>query len=87
MEQALVVGQGSLAIVPVEASLNQGRIEHGQTTHISEDEVLGYKDFPAEGYEFSALLRLGTTYELVDFLARAQIKAALQWRKNTRKRR
>ena len=39
------------------------------------DEVLGYKDLPAEAYEFSALLRLGTTYELVVFLARAQIKA------------
>ena len=56
--------------------MNQGRIEHGQTTHISEDEVLGYKDLPVEAYEFNALLRLGTTYELVDFLARAQIKAA-----------
>ena len=74
-EQALVVGQGNLAIVPVEASLNQGKIEHGQTTQISEDEVLGYKDLPAEAYEFSALLRLGTTYELVDFLARARIAA------------
>ena len=60
----------------MEASLNQGKIEHGQTTQISEDEVLGYKDLPAEAYEFSALLRLGTTYELVDFLARAQIAAA-----------
>ena len=58
-EQALVVGQGNLAIVPVEASLNQGKIEHGQTTQISEDEVLGYKDLPAEAYEFSALLRAG----------------------------
>ena len=75
-EQALVVGEGSLALVPVEASLNQGRIEHGQTTQISEDEVLGYRDLPAEAYEFSALLRFGTTYELVDFLARAQIQAA-----------
>ena len=74
--QALVVSESSLALVPVEASLNQGRIEHGQTTQISEDEVLGYRDLPAEAYEFSALLRFGTTYELVDFLARAQIQAA-----------
>ena len=29
-----------------------------------------------EAYEFSALLRFGTTSELVDFLARAQIQAA-----------
>ena len=26
-----------------------------------------------EAYEFSALFRLGTTYELMDFLARAQV--------------
>ena len=29
-----------------------------------------------EAYEFSALLRLGTTFELMDFLARAQVAAA-----------
>ena len=34
-----------------------------------------------EAYEFSALLHLGTTYELVDFLARAQIKAAARMTK------
>ena len=60
----------------MEASLNQGKIEHGQKMQISEDEVLGYKDLPAEAYEFSALLLLGTTFELVDFLARAQVVAA-----------
>ena len=52
------------------------RIEHGQTTQISENEVIGYKDLLVEAYEFSALLRLGTTYELMDFLARAQVIAA-----------
>ena len=46
-----------------------GKIEHGQTTQISEDEVLGYKELSVEAYEFSALLRLGTTYELMDLLA------------------
>ena len=29
-----------------------------------------------EAYEFSALLRLGITYELMDFLARTQVAAA-----------
>ena len=47
-----------------------------KTTQISEDEVLGYKDLPAEAYEFSALLRLSTTFELMDFLARAQVAVA-----------
>ena len=28
-----------------------------------------------EAYEFSALLRLGTTYELMDFLVRTQVVA------------
>ena len=69
-EQENIVSQSTLAIVPVEASLHQGKIEHGQTTQISEDEVLGYKDLPAEAYEFSVLLRLGTSFELVDYLAR-----------------
>ena len=39
-----------------------GKIEHGQTTQISEDEVLGYKDLCVEAYKFSALIQLGTTY-------------------------
>ena len=64
--------QSSLTIVPVEASVHLGKIEHGQTTQISEDEVLGYKDLPVEAYKFRALLRLGTTYELMDFVARAK---------------
>ena len=53
-----------------------GKIEYGQTTQISEDEVLGYKDLPVEAYEFGALLQLGTMYELMDFLARAQVVVA-----------
>ena len=52
------------------------KIEHGQTTQISKDEVLGYKDLPVEAYDFSALLRLGTTYELMDLLVRALVAAA-----------
>ena len=28
-----------------------GKIEHGQTTQISEDEVLDYKELPVEAYE------------------------------------
>ena len=67
--------QSSLTIVPVEESLNLGKIEHGQTTQIFEDEVLGYKDLPIKAYELSVLLRLGRTFELVDFLARAQVVA------------
>ena len=75
-ETEIIISQSNLAIVPVEAPLNQGKIEHGQTTQISEDEVLGYKDLPTEACEFSALLRLGTTFKLVDFLACAQVAVA-----------
>ena len=53
-----------------------GNVEHDQTTQISEDEVLGCKDLPVEAYEFSALLWLDTTYELMDFMARAHVAAA-----------
>ena len=63
-------------MIAIGASSHIAKIEHGQTTQISEDEVLGYKDLPTEAYEFSALLRLGTTYELMDFLTRAQVVAA-----------
>ena len=63
-------------MIPVGALSHIDKIEHGQTTQILEDEVLGYKDLPAEAYEFSALLELGTTYERMDFLARAQVVAA-----------
>ena len=66
----------STTITQVGTSSLIGKIEHGQTTQISEDEVLGYKDLPVEAYEFSALLRLGTTYELMDFIVRAQVAAA-----------
>mgnify|MGYP006982082827 CR=1 FL=1 len=58
------------------ASSLTGRIEHGQTTQISEDEVLGYKDLLVEAYEFIALLRHDTTYELIEFLARVQVSVA-----------
>ena len=75
-EQENIVSQSILDIVPIEASLHQGKIEHGQTTQISEYEVLAYEYLPAEAYEFSALLRLGTTFELMDFLVRAQVAAA-----------
>ena len=66
----------SMTTTQVGSSSLIGKIEHGQTTQISEDEVLGYKDLPVEAYEFSVLLRLGTTYELMDFLVRAQVAAA-----------
>ena len=68
-------------MILVGASSHFGKIEHGQTTQISEDEVLGYRDLPAEPYEFSVLLRLGTTYELMDFLSRAQVAAAARMAK------
>ena len=41
-KEKLVI-HSSLAIVHVEASLHLGKIEHGQTTQISEDEVLGIR--------------------------------------------
>ena len=66
----------SMATTQVGTSSLTGKIEHGQTTQILEDEVLGFKDLPMEEYKFSALLRRGTTYKLMDFLAHAQVVAA-----------
>ena len=65
-----------MATTQVGTSSLTGKIEHGQTTQILEDEVLGFKDLPMEEYKFSALLRRGTTYKLMDFLAHAQVVAA-----------
>ena len=65
----------STATTQVGTSSLIGKIEHGQATQILEDELIGYKDLPVEAYKFSALLRLDTTYELMDFLARAQVAA------------
>ena len=31
-EKEIIISQSNLAIVPVEALLNQGKIDHGQTT-------------------------------------------------------
>ena len=62
-----------MATTHLPISSRTGKIEHGQTTQISEDDILGYKDLLVEAYEFSALLQLGTTYELMEFLARAQV--------------
>ena len=62
-----------MATTHLPISSRTGKIEHGQTTQISEDDILGYKDLLVEACKISALLRLGTTYELMDFLARAQV--------------
>ena len=40
-EKEIIISKSNLAIVPFEAPPNQGKIEHGQTTQISEDEFLG----------------------------------------------
>ena len=52
----------STATTEVGTSSLIGKIKHWQTTQISEDEVLGYKDLCVEAYKFSALIQLGTTY-------------------------
>ena len=35
-----------------------------------------FKDLPVESYELGAILQHGTTYELIDFLARLQVVVA-----------
>ena len=56
----------TMAITHLGTSSLIGKIKQGQTTQISKDEVIGYKDLPVEAYEFSALLRPGTTNELME---------------------
>ena len=59
----------TLAIVP-------DHHDKGQTSRITEAEVFTLRDMPTESFELGALLRHGTTYELIDFLARLQVAAA-----------
>ena len=61
----------TLAIVP-------GHQEKGQSSQIAETDVFALRDMPAECFELGALLQHGTTYELIDFLARLQVAAADQ---------
>ena len=59
----------TLAIVP-------SHQEKGQSSQIAETDVFALRDMPAESFELGALLQHGTTYELIDFLARLQVAAA-----------
>ena len=52
------------------------QIEQGQQSRFSEDEVMTFKDLPAESHELCAILQHHTTYELIDFLARLQVVVA-----------
>ena len=57
-------------------AIGPGHHEKGQTSRITEAEVFTLRDMPAESFELGALLRHGTTYELIDFPARLQVAAA-----------
>ena len=70
LTQAVAVAADmTLATVPTQQ-------EKGQSSQISEKDVFALRDMPAEAFELAALLQHGTTYELIDFLARLQVAAA-----------
>ena len=59
----------TLVVVP-------GHTKKGEASKFSEDDVFTLRDMLAESFELGALLHHGTTYELIDFLARLQVATA-----------
>ena len=50
-----------------------GDTVQGKGTLIPDNEVMAYPEIPDVAYEFAARLQFGTTFELMEFLARQQI--------------
>ena len=50
--------------------------EKDQASRVSVDDVFTLRDMLAESFELGALLHHGTTYELIDFLAKLQVATA-----------
>ena len=48
----------------------KGPMEHGKASEISPSEVLSMPNIPPTAHEFATLLQFGTSYELVDWLAK-----------------
>ena len=65
-------------IVAPDTMLNvgPGHTEKGQSSKFSEDNVFMLRDLLAEAFKLGALLQHGTTYEMVDFLARLHVTDA-----------
>ena len=51
-----------------------GDIVCGNGTLIPDNEVMAYPNIPDVAHEFVARLQFGTTFEVMEFLARQQIK-------------
>ena len=75
-KQLIVIPKKSVAIEQTSPLAFERQIEQGQHSQFSEDEVLTLKGLPEEAFELGAILQHGTTYKLIDFLARLQVVAA-----------
>ena len=75
-KQLVIVPKEPAAIVTTTTLDPNKPIEQGQQSRFSEDEVLTFRDLPAEAFELGAILQHGTAYELIDFLARLQVVVA-----------
>ena len=51
-----------------------GDTVHGKGTLILNNEVMAYTEIPGVAHEFAARLQFGTTFEVMEFLFRQQIK-------------
>ena len=75
-KQLVITPKETTAIVTTTTLDPNKPIEQGQQSRFSEDEVLTFRDLPAEAFELGAILQHGTTYEFIDFLASLQVAAA-----------
>ena len=51
-----------------------GDTVRGKGTLIPDNEVMAYPEIPDVAHEFAARLQFGTTFQVMEFLARQQIK-------------
>ena len=74
-KQLVIVPKEPTAIV-TSTTLDPNRpVERGRQSRFSEDEVLTFRDLPAEVFELGAILQHDKTYELIDFFARLLVVA------------
>ena len=70
-----MVPETTLTLISDKDTMLTGKLQEGQPSQVSEKEVLSYLDIPPAAHKMAAILQFGTSFELVDYLARQQIVA------------
>ena len=67
------MSEKTVAPISDKATTLTGTLQDGQSSRVSEEEVLGYMDIPPGTHEMAAILQFGISYEMVEYLARQQV--------------